>query len=89
MKPMPIFCLLLQIRDSIEIEFETHYSLQQSQVLAAKQAELVKVLFECMSAFRLSHACIVRDLTPIVMIDSRVRLDLSPRPSHLGRGLVG
>jgi len=31
-----------------------------SQEQAAKQAELVKVLFECMPAFPLSHACIVR-----------------------------
>jgi len=32
-----------------------------SQALAAKQAELVKPLFECMPAFPLSHACIVTD----------------------------
>ena len=34
-----------------------------SQGRAAKQAKLVKALFESMPAFPLSHACIVRDLT--------------------------
>jgi hypothetical protein len=55
------------------------------QVLAAKQAELVKALFEYMSAFPLSHACIGMDLTtstgsvrrPIMTIDRHVRLPLS------------
>jgi hypothetical protein len=40
-------------------------------------AELVKALFECMPAFRLSHAWVVRDLTPIVTIDRRVGWTLS------------
>ncbi len=43
-----------------------------SQTLAAKQAELVKALFESVPAFPLSHACIVTDLTPILTIDRRV-----------------
>ena len=43
---------------------------------------LAKALFECMPAFPLSHACIVRDLTPIVTIDRRVRL-----PSPKGEGI--
>jgi len=53
-----------------------------SQALAAKQAKLVKALFECVPAFSLSHACIVRDLTPIATIDRRVRLSLSKWRGH-------
>ena len=33
--------------------------MSMSHALAAKQAELVRALFECMPAFPLSHACIV------------------------------
>ena len=46
--------------------------LPMSHGRAARQAELVKALFECMPAFPLSHACIVTELTPIVTIDRRV-----------------
>ena len=56
-----------------------------SHALAAKQAEPVKALFECMPAFPLSHACIVMDLTPIVTIDRRVRLPLCEAPCGLPR----
>ena len=52
----------------------------------AKRAELVKAFFECVPVFLLSHACIVRDLTPIVTIDRRVRLPLSKWRGH-GVGL--
>jgi len=63
---------------------------EMSHTRAAKQAELVKALFECMPAFPLSHACIVRELTtstglvrhPIVTIDRRVRLPLSKWRGH-------
>lgn len=41
-------------------------------MLTAKQAKLVKAVFECMPAFPPSHACIVMDLTPIATIDRRV-----------------
>ena len=55
------------------------------QALAAKQAGLATALFECMPAFPLSHACIVTDLTPTVMIDLRVRLPLCEAPCGLPR----
>jgi len=35
-----------------------------SQAMAVKQAKPVKALIECMSAFSLSHACIVTDKPP-------------------------
>ena len=65
-----------------------------SHTLAAKQAKLVKALFECMPAFPLSHACIVRDLTtstgsvrrPIVTIDRACPLGPIPPPFPNGKG---
>jgi len=61
-----------------------------ARALAAKQAKLVKALFERMPAFSLSHAWVVRDLTtstssvrrPIVTINRRVGLPLSKWRGH-------
>src|SRR3989337_1130883 len=48
----------------------------QGHGLSAKQAELVKALFECMPAFPLSHACIVTDKLQQVPPFDRLRTPL-------------
>ena len=58
-----------------------------SLVLMAKQAKLVKALFECMPAFPLSHTCIVTDkLQQIPLWVGEVE---SPSPCPLPAGEGG
>src|SRR3990172_2312 len=73
-----LYALMSRICKNMEWQMSQRFS---SQARAAKPAGLVKAFFECIPAIPLSYAWVVRDLTPIVTIDRRVRL-----PLREGRG---